>query len=954
MIEDGLIADGVISDGALQETQSTCPYCGVGCGVIIGTAIPSAGGQRRVIQVRGDPEHPANYGRLCSKGTTLHQTMTPDILRHARALNPEIRVRKDQQRAPVDWDTAIDHVALKFAQTIAQYGPNSVAFYLSGQMLTEDYYVFNKIAKGLIRTNNVDTNSRLCMSSAVAGYKQTLGADAPPTCYEDIDHASCLFIAGSNTAWAHPIVYRRIEAARVNNPALKIIVIDPRQTETAAAADLFLPIFPGTDVALYHSMLHVMLWERWIKQDYIDQHTNGFEALRTLAREYPPEHAAKICGIAPEKIVEAARLFATSSATLSMYCQGLNQSTSGTNNNAALINLHLVSGQIGKPGAGPFSLTGQPNAMGGREVGGLSNLLPAHRDLSVAKDREDTARFWGVPDVCGVPGKTAVELFDALHDGSIKAVWIVCTNPAQSLPNLNRVHEALRKAPFVVLQEAYRTTATVPFADVLLPASSWAEKEGTVTNSERCVTRVRKAVDAPGAAKPDWWIAVTFAQRLEKQLALLGIAPRSESSLFAFESAHDVWLEHRESTRATDCDITGMSYAGLERKPAQWPMREGETSGKLRLYEDGQFCTPDGRARLIATPFKETSEKINVDYPFALNTGRLRDQWHGMSRTGGVPQLFGHAPAPAIEMHPLDMERRRVVDGALVSVQSRRGQVTVRAQANPALRSGQVFMAMHWGAEYLAGRDAAGQVSVGVNTLTQDAFDPFSKQPELKHAVVKITPILDAMVPLVAIAWVGHRRVEAIREQLRSLTSNLPYAELTPFGRDQIGMYLRCYKSTAFTADDLNRIDMAMGMGATDFLRVDDARRSVSKRLLIEQDRLKYLLLAGDISSEPWLANLLQSQVSVAALGRQILMPGAQAPKGVLPTGKLVCTCFGVTEKQISDHLNLPTPSGLPNASLSINISERIKSVQDALRCGTNCGSCLPQLRQLCANTVQA
>ena len=924
----------------VQETRSTCPYCGVGCGVLIQTTADTPQSSRRVINVRGDPDHPANFGRLCSKGSTLHQTMTPEILRHARALNPELRVRKDQQRAPVDWDTALDHVAKQFAQTIARHGPNSVAFYLSGQMLTEDYYIFNKIAKGLIRTNNVDTNSRLCMSSAVAGYKQTLGADAPPTCYDDIDHTDCLFISGSNTAWAHPIIYRRIEAAKVNNPQLKIIVVDPRQTETAAAADLFLPIFPGTDVALYHAMLHVMLWEGWIKQDYIDQHTVGFEPLRSLAREYSPEHAAKICGIAPEKIVEAARLFATSKATLSMYCQGLNQSTSGTNNNAALINLHLVTGQIGREGAGPFSLTGQPNAMGGREVGGLSNLLPAHRDLNSAKDRQDVAQFWGVTDVCGVPGKTAVELFDALDEGSIKAVWIVCTNPAQSMPNLNRVHSALRKAPLVVVQEAYRNTATVDFADVLLPASAWAEKEGTVTNSERCISRVHQAVDAPGAAKPDWWIGVSFAQRLEKQLQVQAIAPRSPSTLFAFDSAQSIWQEHRESTRATDCDITGMTYADLEEYPAQWPMPEGSSSGAKRLYEDGKFCTPDGKARLIAIAFKEPSEKINAEFPFVLNTGRLRDQWHGMSRTGGVAQLFGHAPAPVIEMHALDMERRRIVAGSLVQVQSRRGQITLRAQSNSTLRSGQVFIAMHWGSEFLYGLDSkTGQASLGVNTLTLGAVDPISKQPELKNAAVKITPVSEARMPLIAVAWVSPRRIEAVRALLRSATSTMPYAELVPFGRDQIGLYLRCYQTKPFSDVDLTRIDHAFGFGAVDFLRVDDARRSQSKRLLIQDDRLKYLLLAGDISSEPWLADLLQTQASVAKLGRQILMPGSKPPSGVTPAGKVICTCFGVNEKQINYHLS----------TVPASVDERIKSVQNRLQCGTNCGSCLPELRRICA-----
>ncbi|MEQ1657768.1 MAG: molybdopterin-dependent oxidoreductase, partial [Hylemonella sp.] len=579
-----------------KETRSTCPYCGVGCGVIIESR------REQIIGVRGDPDHPANFGRLCSKGSTLHLTATPEVIAQTRLLQPMQRLQRGAAPQPLAWDAALDLAATRFADTIRTHGPDAVGFYVSGQLLTEDYYVFNKLAKGLIGTNNIDTNSRLCMSSAVAGYKQTLGADAPPACYEDVDHADCLFIAGSNAAWAHPILFRRIEEAKKNRPGLKIVVVDPRRTDTAGTADLFVQIQPGTDVALFNGMLHLMLWEGWTDSNYISTRTRGFDELKATVRDYTPDMVTQTCGIAKDTLYEAARLFATSKATLSLYCQGLNQSSSGTAKNAALINLHLATGQIGKPGAGPFSLTGQPNAMGGREVGGLANLLSAHRDLTNPQHRAEVAALWGIPSVPEKPGKTAVELFQAAADGEIKALWIACTNPAQSMPDLATVRRALERAEFVVVQEAFATPTTCDYADLLLPASTWGEKDGTVTNSERRISRVRPAVPAPGRARHDWQIAVDFARRLEA----LGIGPRS--GLFSYDSPEAVWNEHRASTRGRDLDITGMSYAMLEQKPQQWPLPEGATTGKPRLYEDGIFPTEDGRARFANTLYKPVAE----------------------------------------------------------------------------------------------------------------------------------------------------------------------------------------------------------------------------------------------------------------------------------------------------------------------------------------------------------
>ena len=462
----------------MADTRSTCPYCGVGCGVII----ESQGD--RITGVRGDPDHPANFGRLCSKGSTLHLTASDAITRQVRLLQPMQRLTRGAEPQPLAWDAAMNNAASRLADIVQQHGPDAVGFYISGQLLTEDYYVFNKLAKGLLGTNNVDTNSRLCMSSAVAGYKATLGADAPPACYEDLGLAHTVFIAGANPAWAHPVLMRRLEDARRANPQQKWIVADPRRTDTAAMADLHLPLLPGSDVALFHGLLHIMLWEGWVADGFIRDHTSGFAALKQRVREFTPAETARITGLPLASIEQAARWFADSPATLSLYCQGLNQSSSGTAKNAALINLHLATGQIGKPGAGPFSLTGQPNAMGGREVGGLANLLSAHRDLANPAHRAEVAKLWGIDDVPATPGKTAVEMFQAAADGKIKALWIACTNPAQSMPDQATVRRALARAEFVVVQDAFLSTATARYADLLLPASTWGEKDGTVTNSE--------------------------------------------------------------------------------------------------------------------------------------------------------------------------------------------------------------------------------------------------------------------------------------------------------------------------------------------------------------------------------------------------------------------------------------------------------------------------------------
>ncbi|HSB99939.1 MAG TPA: molybdopterin-dependent oxidoreductase, partial [Burkholderiaceae bacterium] len=688
----------------MRETKSTCPYCGVGCGVVI----ESDGEQ--ITGVRGDPDHPANFGRLCSKGSTLHLTAARPVTLQTRLLQPMQRARRGEAAQPIGWDAALDLAADRIAHTVQQHGPDAVGLYLSGQLLTEDYYVFNKLARALIGTNNVDTNSRLCMSSAVAGYKLTLGADAPPACYEDLDHARTVFISGSNLAWAHPILMRRLEDARRANPRQRWVVVDPRRTETAAMADLHLQIQPGTDVTLLHGLAHLLLWEGLTDHTYLAAHTQGFEALRDLVREYTPRAVATACGIDEAALVQAARWFggvdprAPSGRwpTLSLYCQGLNQCANGTANNAALINLHLLTGQIGTPGAGPFSLTGQPNAMGGREVGALATQLAAHRDLANPQHRAEMAALWGVPQLPSQPGKSAVELFDAAADGVVKLLWIACTNPAQSMPHQSMVRRALERCEFVIVQEAFRTTATCAFADLLLPASTWGEKDGSVTNSERRISRVRAAVAAAGQARADWRIAADVAQRLEARLR----KPRTDgrASGFDFDSPEAVWNEHREATRGRDLDITGLSYAMLDANgPQPWPLPAGAAAGRQRLYEDGRFGFDDGRARFAAVKPLPLAESRDVRHPYALTTGRLRDQWHGLSRTGTLGRLFGHASEPVIDVHPRDLDRLGAKPGDLLQVTSRRGSIVLPAQASDAMAPMQVHIAMHWGAEVLGG-----------------------------------------------------------------------------------------------------------------------------------------------------------------------------------------------------------------------------------------------------------
>ena len=896
----------------MMTVKSTCCYCGTGCGVEIDVD------HGQVLAVRGDPEHPANFGRLCTKGLTLAHTLHAD----SRLAEPRLRPGRIGPGQAVSWDVALDTVSERLAAIIAEHGPESVAFYLSGQMLTEDYYVYNKLARGLIGTPHVDTNSRLCMSSAVTGYKLALGADAPPCSYEDFDHADCVLIAGSNMAYAHPVLFRRLEAARAANPKMKLIVVDPRRTDTAASADLHLAIQPGTDVALFNGMLHALIWDDRLDRDFINAHTEGFAELRHAVREYTPKMAADICGISEEALLTAARWFGEAGAALSLWCMGLNQSAHGSDKNLALINLHLATGQIGRPGAGPFSLTGQPNAMGGREVGGLATALSGHRDPANPQHRAEVAAIWGVDALPATPGKTAIPMFDAIAAGQIKALWIVCTNPAHSMPDANKVREALAACELVIVQDAYADTDSVAYADVLLPAAGWAEKDGTVTNSERRISRVRRAVAAPGSARADWDIGIDAARRLAARLG-------RGAHLFPYAGPDEVFAEHCLTTVGRDLDIGGLSYAVLEAEgPQQWPRPAGASQGAARLYTDHHFATDNGRARFHVARHHGVASPISARYPFHLLTGRLRDQWHGMSRSGRVPALFAHTQEAALSMNPGDMVRRGLADGELVRVSNSHGDWVLPVSSNDAMLSGQLFVPMHWSSAFVG--------SAGSNALTAAKIDRKSFQPELKHVAVRVDKI--------DLAW-QCAAVSACGDPVRALTALRPllaecrFASATLLDGERPAVRVRFAHEALPAADFLARLDAALGLEGEGLAQVfADPRRGIDKRAIWQDGCLRAVRLAGECCALGWLGERIVSGGEMGELRAMVFAPQANPP-GLTRRARMVCHCAKVDEAAIYQAL----ASGASPDSL-----------RDTLGCGSGCGSCMPEVRRMAASVTKA
>ncbi|MBP1838910.1 nitrate reductase [Formosa algae] len=695
-----------------KEIKTTCSYCGVGCGIIVKKD------EHNKVYVEGDKEHPVNRGMLCSKGMNLHYVAN-DV--SDRLLYPEMRWSKSHPLERVSWDTALDRAAKVFKSIIQKYGPDSVGFYVSGQCLTEEYYIANKLTKGFLGTNNIDTNSRLCMSSAVVGYKKTFGEDSVPISYEDIELADCFLITGANPAWCHPILFRRIEQHKEKNPDVKILVVDPRKTDSANFADVHLQILPGTDVILYNAIGRRLIERRMIDKNFIKDHTENFEKYKKQVLGTSLKEAATLCGITVDEIKKAAQIIGNSKAFISMWAMGLNQSAIGTHKNYALLNLSLITGQVGKPGCGPFSLTGQPNAMGGREVGGMANLLAVHKDLFNEKHRQEVADFWKVDKISDKAGYTATEMFDALESGKMKAVWVVCTNPMVSMPNAHKIEKALKHAKFVVVQDISNRSDTLEHADLVLPAAAWLEKEGTMTNSERRISYLPKGIEAPGEAKPDVEILCEFAQKMGFEG-------------FDYNSTAEIYQEYCEMTKGSNIDVSELSYDRLKGEGTfQWPVSETHKAGTPRLFQDKKFYTPSQKAMFNVPEFiKNTSNLPNETFPLILTTGRVRDQWHTMTKTGKVSRLKTHYSTPVLEISQVDAFLNKIKDGDVVEVTSAKGVVRVRAKVTDSVKKGVVFLPMHWGKQLQSDLNRA-------NNLTHTIVDPISKEPDFKFTRVSVS-----------------------------------------------------------------------------------------------------------------------------------------------------------------------------------------------------------------------
>ena len=715
-----------------EPTKTLCPYCGVGCGLEVlpparpGRAVNRDAQGNPVWQARGDRSHPSSLGQVCVKGGTIGESLDKSRLKY-----PMVRDSLDQPFRRASWDEALQRVVDRIQTVLAAQGPDAICMYGSGQFQTEDYYIAQKLIKGCLGTNNFDANSRLCMSSAVAGYIQSFGSDGPPCCYEDLEKTDCAFLIGTNTAECHPIVFNRLQKYHKRNKnKVKLVVVDPRRTKTAKDADLHLAIRPGTDITLLNGIAHLLLRQGRIDPAFIDECTSGFAAYAAVVSKYPPELVARECGIRIEDLETAARYWGESERVLSLWSMGVNQSTEGTAKVRTIINLHLMTGNIGKPGAGPFSLTGQPNAMGGREAGGLSHILPGYRVVKNPQHRQEVEQQWGLPagSISPNAGLAAWDMMLGLETGAVGFLWVAATNPAVSMPDIERTKAALRKSPFTVYQDAYYPTETAEYAHVLLPAAQWGEKTGAMTNSERVVTLCPAFRMAPGEARADWEIFAEVGRRL-------GFAEQ-----FQFADSAAVYAEFVQLTRSRLCDMTGLSHARLAAEgPIQWPCPEvetEETSSKKhnkRLYADLNFVTPNRRANFAAFHAKGLAEPPDPDYPFVLTTGRLYGHWHTQTRTGRIDKIRNLHPEPFLEVNPRDAQKLEIQSGEWVEVRSRRGFVRLPTLVTQNIARGTVFMPMHWGA--LWADDAE------VNALTHSEVCPISLEPELKACAVQISPV---------------------------------------------------------------------------------------------------------------------------------------------------------------------------------------------------------------------
>ncbi|OQW67140.1 MAG: nitrate reductase [Proteobacteria bacterium ST_bin11] len=886
----------------MNTIKTTCPYCGVGCG--IEATVEDSVGHR--VKIKGDSQHPANFGKLCSKGATLGDTVSLEN----RLLYPQI----DGQR--VDWDTALDHVATRFNAVIQQHGPEAVAFYVSGQLLTEDYYVANKLMKGFIGTANIDTNSRLCMSSAVVGYKRAFGADTVPCNYEDLEQAELILLVGSNAAWCHPITFQRIRIAKEKNPQVKIVVIDPRATATCDIADLHLPVKPGMDALLFNGILAYLQQIGRIDRTYIDRHTEGFEsALAEASRSAGSiEQVAVGCGLSQAAVSTLFNWFANTEKTVSVYSQGINQSSSGSDKCNAIINCHLATGRIGKPGMGPFSFTGQPNAMGGREVGGLANTLAAHMDLENPEHVERVGRFWGSAQVADKQGLKAVAMFEAIAAGQIKAVWIIATNPVVSMPDADKVKQALQQCELVVVSDCIANTDTAQLAHVLLPATGWSEKDGTVTNLERRISRQRPLFPPSGEAKHDWWIISQVGRRMGYEHAFNYQSSadifREHATLSAFEN--DTVHQLRDFNLSAFADLDQPGYDSLQ--PVQWPVTKEQTGGTPRMFADGGYFTSNHKARFIPITPRPPVNTPDVEYPLTLNTGRLRDQWHTMTRTGLSAKLTAHRPEPFVEIHPVDAERFGLAARSLAQIKSRWGEMLARVEIDPGQQTGSLFVPMHW-SEQLSTHGRMG-------ALVNPVVDPHSGQPESKQTPVSIS------------AWPAKWYATVLARQPLAI----PDAEYRVSVRGD--SYFR-YELAA-TAEEYDWRTWSRSLLASAehrdndsyWLEYSDLQAGYYRTAYLPDNHLQACVLIGPNSELPepgWLGGLF-AKPALSRAERLSLLSGLP-PKGEADIGRIVCSCFNVGEKTIKHAVQ----------------AHQLKSVGEISAClsaGSGCGSCVAELKE--------
>ncbi|WP_336486825.1 molybdopterin-dependent oxidoreductase [Methylobacterium nigriterrae] len=878
-----------------SAVRTTCPYCGVGCGVL---ATPDGRGGAGIA---GDPEHPANFGRLCSKGSALGETLSLEN----RLLHPML------DGARVSWEAALGAVAGGLRRTAEAHGPDAIAFYLSGQLLTEDYYVANKLAKGFIGTPHVDTNSRLCMSSAVAAHRRAFGSDTVPGCYEDLDEADLIVLVGSNAAWCHPILFRRMADARMRRGA-KLVVIDPRRTQTGEEADLFLGLRPGTDTALFSGLLVHLAETGGLDRRFIAEHTSGFEAALDRARLIAPSLAATAAatGLAEAEIARFVDLFARTKRVVTAFSQGANQSAQGTDKGNAIINCHLATGRIGQPGQGPFSLTGQPNAMGGREVGGLANMLAAHMHFA-PEEVDRVRRFWGAPRIITGEGMKAVALFEAIDRGKIRALWVMGTNPLVSMPRADAIRASLKKLDLYVVSEAVSDSDTARAAGkrtVLLPALAWGEKNGTVTNSERRISRQRSFLKAPGEARPDWAIVSDVARRL------------GHGKSFAYLSAAAIFREHAalsgfENNGSRDFDIGALSdlsdAAYAANPPVQWPLpKRGAAKGRARLFADGRFYTFDQRARFVAVQPPALAQETSAEYPLVLNTGRVRDHWHTMTRTGKSQRLSAHRSVPFVEIHPDDAAAFGLAEGGIAEVATAHGTAELELVVTAGIRPGTLFMPMHW-SDMNASKARVGAVVRGVP-------DPVSGQPELKATPARIRPV-------------------AYRSRGFLLTRE-PLA--APSGWWWARAAIQGGSGLQFAAQDGSREIALLMRGAFQGLELaeyaDHARGRYRCAVYREGRLVASLSLAPAEDKPDWeAAKALFAEDQPEAPVRRALLSGRAAAAAAGPT---ICACHGV---------GLDAIAGAIAAGAGT-----VEAVGAACKAGTNCGSCIPEIRKLLPETL--